>query len=144
MAWAEIESARTDIAVQPSEVSQWIAVGSAVNLSIEPAEISNWMEIESARKNLSIEPGEVSDWTEIIPARTMLVVNPKGVPVCTLGETKCVGYDLYTCSVEGQWQLTKKNSEQCGYTPPPEERFPWEYIAITGGAILLIIAVTKK
>jgi hypothetical protein len=124
MAWAEIASARTDIAVQPSEVSRWIAVGSAVNLSIEP--------------------GEVSDWAEIVSARTMLVVNPEGVPVCTPGETKCVGYDLHTCSSEGQWQLTKKNSEQCRYTPPPEKRFPWEYIAIAGGAILLIIAVTKK
>lgn len=141
MAWTEVAPAKTDIAVQPSEVSQWMEIEPAVNLSIEPGEISDWMEIESARKNLSIEPGEVSDWAEIVLARTTLVVNPEGVPVCTPDETKCVGYDLYTCSPEGQWQLTKENSEQCGYIPPPDERFPWEYIALAGGAVLLVIAI---
>jgi len=108
-------------------------------LSIQPGEISEWTEVEAARVDMTVQPGEVSEWTEVKPARQTLVVNPKGVPVCTPGATKCVDYDLYTCSVEGQWQLTEKNSEQCGYIP-----FPWEYIAIAGGAVLLVIAVVKE
>jgi len=147
MDWIEVVPAKTNIAVDPIEVSQWVEVSSArKDLSIQPGEISEWVEVSPARKDLSIQPGEISEWTEVKPVRQTLVVNPKGVPVCTPGEIKCVGYDLYTCSAEGQWQLTEKNSERCGYTPPPppEEKFPWEYIAIAGGVILLVIAVVKK
>lgn len=38
------------------------------------------------------------------------------VPECMPdGSTKCVGYDLYTCT-DGGWILTEENSSQCGYT----------------------------
>jgi hypothetical protein len=37
--------------------------------------------------------------------------------VCQEGETKCVGPDLYICR-SGQWQLSKSNATECGYTPP--------------------------
>lgn len=39
-------------------------------------------------------------------------------PICTPGETECVGYDLYRCSLEGEWVLDEENSPNCGYTPP--------------------------
>jgi len=39
--------------------------------------------------------------------------------VCTPGETKCVGYDLYTCGSDEKWHLTARNSAVCGYVPPP-------------------------
>ena len=41
-------------------------------------------------------------------------------PECTEGDTKCVGYDLYTC-VNGEWKLTEENSPTCGYTEPCTE-----------------------
>jgi hypothetical protein len=48
-----------------------------------------------------------------------VVYEEEGVPpVCQEGETKCVGYDLYVCQA-GQWQLSKANAMECGYTPPP-------------------------
>lgn len=50
-------------------------------------------------------------------------------PVCTPGNTKCVGYNLYRCNVEGTgWDLVKENATECGYSPPvthpPEEPEP--------------------
>ena len=39
------------------------------------------------------------------------------VPECTEGETKCVGYDLYSC-VNSTWVLQEQNSPQCDYIPP--------------------------
>lgn len=46
---------------------------------------------------------------------------PPPPPVCTIGATKCEGYNLYECqSVSGvaQWVLIEENSPECGYTPP--------------------------
>jgi len=39
-------------------------------------------------------------------------------PECTPGETKCEGYNLYTCGADAKWHLTETNSTRCGYTPP--------------------------
>lgn len=39
-----------------------------------------------------------------------------GAP-CTPGTTKCDGYNLYTCNIGGQWELTESNSPACGYIP---------------------------
>lgn len=44
-------------------------------------------------------------------------------PECTPGETKCVGYDLYTCNALREWELTEKNVEKCGYVAE-EKRDP--------------------
>jgi len=44
---------------------------------------------------------------------------PVPPPECTPGRKKCVGDDLYTCSGEGRWVLTERNSPFC-VTPPPE------------------------
>lgn len=52
-----------------------------------------------------------------ITALEALIVAP---PVCTIGETKCEGYNLYECQpVNGatQWVLIEENSLQCGYVP---------------------------
>ncbi|HUS04453.1 MAG TPA: carboxypeptidase-like regulatory domain-containing protein [Dehalococcoidia bacterium] len=42
---------------------------------------------------------------------TALVV--KAAKVCTPGETKCVGFDLYECSPECKWVLVEANSPAC-------------------------------
>lgn len=81
--------------------------------------------------------------------RQQIFHTPGAPPICTPGDTKCDGYDLYTCSLIGQWELTKHNSTECGYTPPtpPEKKpFPWSWIAIGGGIIILItvVAVSQK
>lgn len=43
-------------------------------------------------------------------------------PVCTVGATKCEGYDLYECQLVDpltpDWVLVKTNSTDCGYVPP--------------------------
>ncbi|GAI16643.1 unnamed protein product, partial [marine sediment metagenome] len=49
--------------------------------------------------------------------------------VCTPGETKCVGFDLYECSevcapdgpCTNQWMLVEANSPTCGWTPGEPE-----------------------
>lgn len=38
-------------------------------------------------------------------------------PVCTLGETKCIGNDLCVCNAQGQWETSVKNSPTCTVTP---------------------------
>jgi len=46
---------------------------------------------------------------------------PSPPPTCSIGATKCVGYDLYECRQvyrETQWVLVEKNSTVCGYVPP--------------------------
>jgi len=44
---------------------------------------------------------------------------PPPPPECTPGRKKCVGDDLYTCSAQGRWVLTERDSPFC-VTPPPE------------------------
>ena len=62
-------------------------------------------------------------------------------PLCTPGETKCVGYDLYTCSGEYTWELTEHNSSKCGYEKP----FPWLWVGIGGAALIgLGLAIRKR
>ena len=55
--------------------------------------------------------------------------------VCTPGETKCVGLDLYECipktgDAGGRWALMEANSPTCGWLPPgvgPEPQPPpWD------------------
>jgi hypothetical protein len=38
-------------------------------------------------------------------------------PVCTLGETKCIGNDLCVCNVQGQWETSVKDSPTCAVIP---------------------------
>ena len=43
---------------------------------------------------------------------------------CIVGETKCDGYNLYECKEsygKPRWVLTKRNAEECGYVPTPDE-----------------------
>lgn len=60
---------------------------------------------------------------------------------CAPGETKCDGYNLYTCSAERKWQLTEESSPTCGWQPPEvwfndrEElgRKDFSILVVTGG-----------
>ena len=42
-------------------------------------------------------------------------------PICTPGETKCVGFDLYECSPECKWAIVEANSPTCGWVPGEAE-----------------------
>jgi len=53
------------------------------------------------------------DWSWICSAANTVCPSP----ICTEGETKCEGYDLYQC-VNNQWALIEPNSVACGYVPP--------------------------
>jgi len=96
------------------------------------------------------------------PTPLAVIVGP--VPECTPGETKCVGYDLYTCNAAKAWELTEKNAGQCGYivctidADCPEgyvckdgkcvkKAFPWEWLAIGGavvaGSIMILTGMRK-
>jgi len=48
---------------------------------------------------------------------------PPEVPpeVCTPGEAKCEGFDLYECSGEGKWVRVEENSPSCGWVPGEAE-----------------------
>lgn len=41
--------------------------------------------------------------------------------VCTPGDTKCIGFDLYECSAEKEWVLAEANSPTCGWEPGAAE-----------------------
>lgn len=85
---------------------------------------------------------ETDRWS---PTPLAIIVGP--IPECTPGETKCVGYDLYTCSAAKAWGLTKKNVEQCGYVPGVPGEIPWEWLAIGGvaiaGGIMILTGIRK-
>ncbi len=50
------------------------------------------------------------------------ITRVKAAPkVCTPGETKCVGFDLYECSLERKWALVEANSPACGWVPGEAE-----------------------
>lgn len=53
--------------------------------------------------------------------------------VCTPGETKCVGYDLYTCGGDERWHLTERNSVECDYVPPPPDGWQPEGVELGRG-----------
>ena len=68
------------------------------------------------------------------------VFNQTQPQICQEGDEKCVGVDLYRC-IDGGWVLVEKNSEKCGWTPPPSE-VSWSTllpIAILGAAGVVII-----
>ena len=143
MAWIKADSAiaTAETGLPP----RWVEADRAVAIA-EPGLAVEWVKADS--QLATIEPGvAVDEW--IKADSRMAVVNPSGVPVCTPGETKCVGYDLYTCSLAGQWKLTKHNATECGYVPEEEEEkpFPWLWVGIGSGIVALIgaiAAVVKK
>ena len=56
--------------------------------------------------------------------------------ICKLGDTKCLGYDLYECNENGEWVLTEENSPGCGWTPG-EAEFVISDLVITPGTVHL-------
>ena len=121
----------------------WVKAGTEI-ATAEPGGISAaWVKADSAIA--TIEPGLVGGWIKA-DSQTKLV-NPSGVPVCTPGTTKCVGYDLYTCSLAGQWALTKHNATECSYVPSEVKKpFPWFWVSVGGGitALVGLIVATLK
>ena len=93
-------------------------------------------------KVVTISPSEVEigEWVKL-DEKVITIVAEGLPPTCTPGETKCLGYDLYTCSAERKWQLTKRNATECGYTPPEEKPFPWHWLLVGGGIVGIIIVV---
>lgn len=60
-----------------------------------------------------------ADWLVVAAFQKEEAPPPPPPPECTPGRKKCVGDDLYTCSAQGRWVLTEKDSPFC-VTPPPE------------------------
>lgn len=142
MAWIRADSAVATAG--PGLPVGWLEADRAI-ATAEPGIAEAWVKADS--RFATIEPSvAVNGWIEA-DSRTA-VVNPSGVPVCTPGEIKCVGYDLYTCSLASQWELTKHNATECDYVPEEEEKpFPWLWVGIGSGiaALIGIIAsVVKK
>lgn len=55
-----------------------------------------------------------------------------------IGDTKCVGYDLWEYTAAG-WKVKKKNATECGYTPElPEDWTKYLPYALIGGGVLLL------
>jgi hypothetical protein len=50
-------------------------------------------------------------------AALFLMKKKAPVGVCTPGEVKCVGVDLYLCNANGQWEVSETNSASCQVTP---------------------------
>lgn len=59
--------------------------------------------------------------------------------VCTEGDTKCIGSDLYEC-INGQWQIVEEASPEC--IGP----WPWwaPYVAIAGAVVVGIAAIRMR
>lgn len=53
----------------------------------------------------------------VLATRAKIKPPPPPPVVCTPGETKCVGFNLYQCSARSQWELVEANSTTCGWTP---------------------------
>lgn len=114
----------------------WILADSEV-VTLRPGLVGAWVLADS--RLVSIEPSLAGGW--ILAASKTVMVHPSGIMVCDPGDTKCVGYDLYTCSLEGKWEFTKHNATECGYVPEEEKPFPWLPVGIgliALGALLLI------
>lgn len=80
-------------------------------------------------------------------SRRSLVTAGEVPPTCTLGDTKCVGYDLYSCGAGGTWQLSQHNSPQCGYTPGQGgggSSLWWIVAAGIGVAVAISVAADVK
>jgi len=122
----------------------WVRVDREI-ASVSPVlVVEDWIKADS--QFATVQPGAVG-WIKA-DSKTV-VVNPSGVPVCVPGETKCVDYDLYTCSLVGQWKLTEHNAVKCGYVPPEEEKkpFPWLWIGAgiaTASVVGLVAAGEEK
>lgn len=110
----------------------------------ECVEEAGWKRLATRYVTLIPSEEEVRGWKRL--TEYTITLTPTGVPPppeeCTTpGETKCVGYDLYTCSSGYKWELTKKNAEECGYVP---SKFPWQWLAIGGAAIAGVILLIPK
>ncbi len=114
-------------------VEDWIKADSQF-ATVQPGAVG-WIKVDS--QFATIQPGLVG-WIKA-DSKTA-VVNPTGVPVCVPGETKCVDYDLYTCSLASQWKLTERNAVKCGYVPEekPPKAFPWLWIGAGVAAASLV------
>lgn len=64
---------------------------------------------------------------------------PTVVPVCTPGDNKCIGGDLYACSAQGQWEVSMENSPSC--VAPPDTAILYGKVTDTQGVAIEEIQV---
>lgn len=62
-------------------------------------------------------------------------------PLCTPGETKCIGPDLYECSPAKEWVMIEENAPECVEV---EKKFPWLPVALIGGGAIAVAAAAAK
>lgn len=76
--------------------------------------------IEGSRKVTAIIYKE-DDMARLASITVNVSVVAPPPPVCTIGETKCEGFNLYRCQLVGvnpDWVFVESNSQVCGYVPP--------------------------
>jgi len=108
----------------------------------ECVEEAGWKRLATRYVTLVPSEEEVAGWKRLVEFTIILTPTGAGPECTTPGETKCEGYDLYTCGSDYKWKLTKKNAEECGYVPG--EGFPWQWLAIGGAAIAGVILLIPK
>lgn len=118
-----------------------------VTLAPSGVEVGGWNVLKTIDVTIVPSGVEVGGWNVL---KTIdVTIYPEGEPpTCTPGETKCIGYDLYTCSPSGEWKLTEKYSAECYYEPPngDGDGIPLEWLgigALAAGAAALLIPKKK-
>ena len=110
-----------------------------ITLTPSEEEIAGWELLKTIEVTLTPSEEEIAGWELLKTVEVTLY--PKGTepPVCTLGKTKCVGQDLYTCGDDKQWHLTEANSAKCVTKP-----FPWLWVGVGGAIIAGIVLLAPK
>jgi MYXO-CTERM domain-containing protein len=121
----------------------WVDLGLLTGLYITPSEVGGWVDLGEVT-GLHITSSEVGGWVDLGVLTNLSIKSGGGVtpPVCTPGETKCIGPDLYECSPDSEWVLIEENSTQCAVEE--EGAFPWLWVAGGLGALALIAAAMPE
>lgn len=86
---------------------------------IPPCECTAWIDAEcisetQRRQTRTCTPSGCDEEERVISDASCGVTPP----VCTNGETKCIGLDLYKC-INNQWQVIDRNAPECEGAVPP-------------------------
>lgn len=121
---------------------EWSIIGSDITLRIDviPEVPPEWQIIGS---DITLAVSLITVGWQVIGDDLTLAVALSEVapPPCTPGETKCIGPDLYECSLDGEWVLVEENSPQCAVE---EKEFPWLLVAGGLGVAAVAVAATTK
>jgi hypothetical protein len=75
------------------------------------SKISQEVKMDKDKKKIAIGAGIVGGAAGLVYLLTRK--KPAATPVCTPGNTKCIGSDLCVCNAQGQWAVSVKDSPTC-------------------------------